>query len=1040
MNHNIEILSEKRKRWVIANRENNFEDGIKRLLTELYPYNAHFIYELLQNAEDANTEDAEVIEVRFILEEDRVEFEHDGSRLFSIKDVDSITGIGKSAKKDDKTAIGKFGVGFKAVFAYTDSPEIHSGDFHFKITDLVVPETVKPISRAQGDKGTTFIFPFNNIKKSQEIALREIEQSLRKLGENTLLFLNHIRKIEYLLPDGSLGYLERKEKSENRIEILVKQPEIDSEPLPSNYLRFQKTIEVKDEDGELKECRITVAFKLEKQENPDASDLPTWKIVPLARGQVSIYFPAEKETSNLRFHLHAPFASTVARDSVRDCPANDSLRDHIADLVAESMTSIRDQGLLTVDFLAVLPNPKDNLPPFYEPIRKKLVDIFKSQDLVPMKKGGHKAADLIFRTLKRISDLIDDDDLALILENDDYQPPLWIANPGQLNQKEENFLSGLGITKWDISNLINILESPSDQIKNWLSEKSVEWHQKFYAELKEHYEKARYNYEKEKTANLCIIRLTNGSYSIGKNCFFPDGFSDYDEMMPRVAKGVYTSGENEKQQENARKFLEMVGVREPGEAEQIEMILKNRYANAKNWPEPAIYFKDLSRFISLVEKFPEKSELFADYFIFECSEGSRAKPADIYLDEPFMKTGLAIHFNSFKDATHIKPLSHSYEENSIQINQLAHFAELVGALEKLPVEKVSCEQNPKWKDLKELRGRFNSNCSIDSDYNIIGLENLLESPTVQLTRLVWKTMNSLDKGCLNAKYKKHRTWKPQNADSQLVHILRNASWIPQNGDEFTKPCDAFIDQLPAGFEYDGGKEWLKKIEFGKNTKKQTEESLYAWKLGFESPDEAEKAAEIAKFCRDSGKPLDEILSQLSKNNKGTKPKFPSKKSPNPEQRADKVSQHHADALEKTYADKTRSVRTSVNSVDKDSYLRDKYKNEDNEMVCQICKDVMPFKKRNGEYYFEAVEALSKNHFSKEYGAQYLALCPVCAAKYKEFIKKDESAMNTLKSDLIRSDSDHPEIPLILEKVKSSIQFHEVHWIDIRTILHIETEN
>ncbi len=1038
MNHDIEILSKKRQKYIEGLQANEgFEDGIKRLLTELYPDIAHFIYELLQNAEDANTEDAEVIEVRFILEEDRAEFEHDGSRLFSIKDVDSITNIGKSAKKDDKMAIGKFGVGFKAVFAYTDSPEIHSGDFHFKITDLVVPEIIKPISRAPGDKGTTFIFPFNNIKKSPEIALREIEKSLRVLGKNTLLFLDHIRKIEYLLPDGSLGYLERKEHPNNRIEILVKKPEKDNEPLPSDYLRFQKTVEVEAEDGELKECRIAVAFKLEKHEDPDTNDVFTWKIVPLTRGQVSIYFPAEKETSNLRFHLHAPFASTVARDSVRDCPANDALRDHIADLIAESMTSIRDQGLLTVDFLATLPNLKDNLSLFYEPIRKKLVDVFKSEDLVPMKKGGHKAADFIFRALKRISDLIDDDDLALILENDDYQPPLWIANPGQLNQREDNFLSSLGVKEWQISELVEKLKSPSDRIKNWLSEKSLKWHQKFYAELKEHYEKARDD-EKEQIANLCIIRLTNGSYSIGKECFFPDEFSDYDEMMPRVAKGAYTSGENEKQQENAKKFLEMVDVRSAGEAEQIEMILKNRYSNGDNWPEPGIYFKDLNRFISLVEKCPEKSTLFADYFIFECADGSKARPSDIYLDEPFMKTGLSCYFNSLGDKTYLKPLSRFYEENSIQINQLARFAELVGAIEKLPVEKVSCEQNPKWKDLSELRNCFNSKCSIDVDYNIIGLENLLESPTFEFTRLVWKTMNSLDKECLNAIYKKHRTWRPQNADSQLIHILKNASWIPQNGGEFVKPCDALIDYLPAGFSHDYGSEWLRKIEFGKNTIKQTEKIMYARKLGFKSPDEAEKGVEITRLCRETGKSPDEIISQL-KNLRETKPKFPSKKSSNPEQRADKVSQHHADAPEKTYEDKTRSVRTSAKTVDKDSYLRDKYTNEFDEMVCQICKYPMPFKKRNGKFYFEAVEAFSES-FSKEYEAQYLALCPVCAAKYKEFIKKDETAMSTFKSDLINADSGSHEVPLSLDNVESSIRFREDHWIDIRTILQIETEN
>ena len=69
----LEELRQKRLKWIEANRENNFEEGIKRLLTDLYPDNAHFIYELLQNAEDPR---ASI--VRFTLTGDAVEFEHDG--------------------------------------------------------------------------------------------------------------------------------------------------------------------------------------------------------------------------------------------------------------------------------------------------------------------------------------------------------------------------------------------------------------------------------------------------------------------------------------------------------------------------------------------------------------------------------------------------------------------------------------------------------------------------------------------------------------------------------------------------------------------------------------------------------------------------------------------------------------------------------------------------------------------------------------------------------------------------------------------------
>ena len=186
MNDDFDALTQKRKKWVEATQENVFDEGIKRLLTDLYPDNAHFIYELLQNAEDAKAST-----VKFILSADSLEFIHDGKRLFSLSDVDSITSIGKSTKRDDPTSIGKFGVGFKAVFAYTNAPRVHSGDFHFRIRELVIPEREQP--QIQRDHGNTcFIFPFNNPSKPKNQAVKEIEAALTKLEDNTLLFLSNI--------------------------------------------------------------------------------------------------------------------------------------------------------------------------------------------------------------------------------------------------------------------------------------------------------------------------------------------------------------------------------------------------------------------------------------------------------------------------------------------------------------------------------------------------------------------------------------------------------------------------------------------------------------------------------------------------------------------------------------------------------------------------------------------------------------------------------------------------------------------------------
>ena len=138
------------------------------------------------------------------------------------------------------------------------------------------------------------------------------------------------------------------------------------------------------------------------------------------------------------------------------------------------------------------------------------------------------------------------------------------------------------------------------------------------------------------------------------------------------------------------------------------------------------------------------------------------------------------------------------------------------------------------------------------------------------------------------------------------------------------------------------------------------------------------------------------------------------------------------APEKEYEEHEGSVRTTRETIDPDIWLRDQYTNETGQMICQICKGEMPFRKRDGEYYFESVEALSREHFHKEHEAQFLALCPLCAAMYKEFVKRDEEAMLELKNAFMHSDD--LEIPMRLGELDRSIRFVETHYHDIKTIL------
>lgn len=594
MADDIADIAEKRERLVEANRENNFESGLKRLLKDLYPDNAHFIYELLQNAEDARAQ-----EVRFILHEDRIEFEHDGERLFSINDVDAITSIGFSNKRHDATNIGKFGVGFKAVFAYTETPEVESGQFHFQIHDMVVPRPDRSSRSKSGDKQTRFVLPFNNPKKPKDRARSEIETLLRSLDATTLLFLTHIRKIEYLLPDSSNGYIERIGLGKSRFEIRVQQP---TEIVYSStwFLKFEKEVQVEDdeaenEDCEIKTCRIAVAFGLspvetktgtEEKKGDGAGDTTLqWELVPMEPGRVCIYFPADKETSNLRFHLHAPFASTVARDSVRECPGNNALRDHLSDLLAESMSAIRDQGLLNVRALALLPNDRDNLPDFYQPFMDRVVKEFQENNLVPMKCGGHAAASGIFRGSRALSDLIDDDDMVMLL-GEDYVAPVWASNPPQRNQREDNFLSMLGIEQWDAAKLVKALgRLNKDALEPWMRGKDDKWHQTLYSILNDYLNALPSYVQTEETKTIKgvgLVRCSDEIYRKGCECFFPTGGIEHDDKLPRVASGVYSSGSDDSQKVKAKAFLHEAGVQELDTVERVIRTILSKYQTAPN--------------------------------------------------------------------------------------------------------------------------------------------------------------------------------------------------------------------------------------------------------------------------------------------------------------------------------------------------------------------------------------------------------------------------------------------------------------------------
>jgi hypothetical protein len=308
----------------------------------------------------------------------------------------------------------------------------------------------------------------------------------------------------------------------------------------------------------------------------------------------------------------------------------------------------------------------------------------------------------------------------------------------------------------------------------------------------------------------------------------------------------------------------------------------------------------------------------------------------------------------------------------------------------------------------------------DPDIEVDGLEYALTHPTIEKSAFVWNTIASLYSDCIrgvveSSTKQTYENSSKQEGVSEFGSLLINTDWLPNKDEKFHKPGKLGLDDLPEAFRRD--KKLSDQLEM--------------------------KEDDLAKLAKKADVPVEdiELLKQYpqefqkwkaSISERRRKPDFPSRASVNPERREERVAEQLKDAPTKQFEQLNRSVRTSKRSIDPVVWLRNQYTNELDQMVCQICKQEMPFKKRDGEYYFEHVEAFDSDVLPKEHEAQFLALCPLCAAMYKEFVKHDEGAMESLKNTLMSSEG--AEVSLQLGELDTSIRFVESHWRDIRTIL------
>ncbi len=174
----IDVLSAQPKSLSQANAE-------ELLSRRVYAEPGHFLFELLQNAEDAGAASWEVD-----LRPDEVLVWHDGDP-FDARDVVGVLSIGQTTKRADQ--IGLFGVGFKAVYEVSERPQFASGPFRFEIADVSIPRRLDAALHGERDGGTLLVLPLRDPSDSTRNADALFAHGV-KVPPETLLTLRSLRR------------------------------------------------------------------------------------------------------------------------------------------------------------------------------------------------------------------------------------------------------------------------------------------------------------------------------------------------------------------------------------------------------------------------------------------------------------------------------------------------------------------------------------------------------------------------------------------------------------------------------------------------------------------------------------------------------------------------------------------------------------------------------------------------------------------------------------------------------------------------------
>lgn len=769
----FEEIVQQQKKVVNAIKESNL-NGMWDILADLYNDPSHFIYEILQNAEDTSAE-----YVRFELYKDKIDIYHNG-RNFNIADIVSITGIGISTKKENINAIGKFGVGFKSVFAITESPSIYSGEYSFEIKDFAVPYKISPIPQQGIDEGYTKIcLPFNHREKTPESILDMLQDKLEKLDLKTLLFLKNIREIQYKTPRNKGHYIKEERSFKNKKN--VKKITVISETSTSEYIKFEKNIQIDNN-----ELVIAIAYKLDGEQ-----------IIPENDSRLFVFFPTEKETY-LKFLIHGPFKTTPTRENIPISDVqNKAILEEISNLVAESISVVKSIGLLNTSFFNILPiqiviketKGNDIYLSIFEEVKNKFLS---DEDLLPThNKDFTRPEKAALARGKELTGLLNPKDLEKL-----FLKTNWLDTSITENLTKElwDYLKKeLDITEVDFEFFAKNIDS------SFFEDKTDEWMMNFYRKLID--QKAlwrpRLSWQDEGILRKKpIIRIENNTHVIPfvnkkPQVYLPSNNVSYFKTV----KEIFVKDEQ------ILNFFGEFGLSEPDKIAEIREIILPKYENSKTVENFDEYLSDFKIILQYGESPLLKEDLRQSAFLISDDLITLRKPEEVYFNSKELKE----YFTDSESASFIsEKLINSFEQEKI-----IKFLKNLG-IQFAPKRIISSKtylNDEKRKKLREQSDLPNASKYNFEDYDIENLNDFLDNPTKKGSISLWNMFIS----DVEEEYFQGLYWWTHYAsyrreakfDAFFIKRLQYERWLINKDGQWNKPSEMLFSELDEKYRRDG---------------------------------------------------------------------------------------------------------------------------------------------------------------------------------------------------------------------------------------------